>query len=146
MKNIENIELIKVILNLLDNELDNDKAHNEKPTLNTNNIYSDCIGKHCIVRSYGAGVFFGIVEQIEDNYTIKLTNSRRIHYWDNHTASSCTDLALYGINENKTNSSKGSRVAKTIDIHYILQIIEVIPCTKTAIDNLINFKVWSENE
>jgi hypothetical protein len=138
---MKNVELIKSILNLLDG----DKTDNEKTIVNTN-IYSDCIGKHCIIRSYGAGVFFGIVEQIEDNYTVKLTNARRIHYWDTHTASSCTDLALYGINESKTNSSKESRVAKTVDIHYIQQIIEVIPCAKIAIDNLINFKVWSENE
>ena len=139
---MENKELIAVVTGLL-GLLGSNKLEDKKIP---SNIYDDCLGKYCIIRSYGAGVFFGKVEQIEDNYTIKLSNARRIHYWDNHTASSCTDIALYGINENNKNSGDGTRIARVIDIHYISQIIEIIPCSDMSIKNLTQFRSWSENE
>lgn len=52
----------------------------ERTEKNCNSLYKDVIGEYCIIRSYGAGVFFGIVEEVEDNYAVKLSSARRIHY------------------------------------------------------------------
>lgn len=109
------------------------------------NFYSDFIDEYCIIRSYGAGVFFGCVGQIEDNYAVKLSGARRIHYWDDHTAASCSDLALYGITE-KSSSSKNSRVCAEIDEHIVLQVVEIIKCSKAAIKNIKSFRVWTEGD
>ena len=109
------------------------------------NIYSDIIGEYCIVRSYGAGVFFGVLETVDDNYVAVLSEARRLHYWDNHTAASCTDLALYGITE-KSESGKESRVCSALDKHFIMQIIEIIPCSKQAIKCLKHFRIWTESD
>lgn len=115
--------------------------------INKNNtLYSDCLDKFCVIRSYGAGVFFGKVKIVEDNFAVKLENARRIHYWDNHTAASCSDLALYGINEENTHSAKSSRVCAPIDVHYIQQVLEIIPCTPLSIKCFNEFRVWTENE
>jgi hypothetical protein len=111
--------------------------------LTANSIYSNFIGEYCIVRSYGAGVFFGVLNAVEDNYAAILSDARRIHYWDDHTAAACTDLALYGITE-KSNSSKSSRVCAAVDNQVLMQVIEIIPCSKTAINCLRNFRVWTE--
>jgi hypothetical protein len=108
-------------------------------------IYDDCIDKYCIIRSYGAGVFFGIVKQIDDNYTVKLEKARRIHYWDEHTACSISELALYGITESNQ-SGKDSRIALELPLHFVQQIIEIIPCSKIAIDNISKYKIWAENK
>lgn len=108
-------------------------------------IYDDCIGKYCIIRSCGAGVFFGIVDAIDDNFTVKLSKARRIHYWDNHTACSISELAKYGI-ANNSNSGQNSRVAVELELHYVQQIIEIIPCSEKSINVLKNYKVWAENE
>ena len=116
----------------------------EKKLVSTG-VYSDYIGEYCIVRSYGAGVFFGVLESVDDNYVAVLSEARRLHYWDNHTAASCTDLALYGITE-KSGSSKGSRVCAPLDKHFIMQIIEIIPCSKAATKCLKNFRIWTESD
>lgn len=117
----------------------------EEPKKANGSFYEDLIGEYCIIRSYGAGVFFGVVEAIEDNYAVKLSAARRIHYWDDHTAASCSDLALYGITE-KSNSSKNSRVCAEIDSHIVLQVVEIIKCSKAAIKNLKSFRVWTEGD
>ena len=42
------------------------------------------IGKKVIVRSYGAGVFFGTLnefERCEDKYTVELLDCRRLWQW-----------------------------------------------------------------
>lgn len=108
-----------------------------------NGIYSDLIGEYCLIRSYGAGVFFGILERIDNDYVAVLSNARRIHFWDDHTAAACTDLALYGITE-KSNSGKNSRVCARLDKHFLMQVIEIIPCSKAAIKCLKNYKTWTE--
>lgn len=88
-------------------------------------------------------MFFGVLDNVDDNYVAVLSDARRLHYWDDHTAATCTDLALYGITE-KSNSSKNSRVCAALDKHFLMQVIEIIPCSKAAIKCLKNFKVWTE--
>lgn len=90
-------------------------------------------------------MFFGILEEMDDNFAVKLSSARRIHYWDDHTAAACTDLALYGITE-KGNSGKNTRVCAELDSHIILQVVEVIKCSKASIKNLKSFRVWTEGD
>ena len=55
------------------------------------------IGKKVIVRSYGAGVFFGTLneaEPTEDKWTVELLNCRRLWNWNG--ACSITQLAVDG--------------------------------------------------
>ena len=53
------------------------------------------VGKKVIIRSYGAGVFFGTLneaEQTEDKWTVELLDCRRLWNWNG--ACSITQLAV----------------------------------------------------
>lgn len=108
-------------------------------------IYSDYIGEYCIIRSYGSGVFFAVLDGVDDNYVAILRDARRIHYWDDHTAAACTDLALYGITE-KNNSGKNSRVCAPLSKIFVMQVIEIIPCSNKSIKCLKNYAIWTESD
>ena len=58
------------------------------------------IGKKVIVRSYGAGVFFGTLndaEKCDDKWTVELLDCRRLWQW--YGACSITQLAVEGTKE-----------------------------------------------
>lgn len=109
----------------------NTSESNSKPTLPE--IYTRIRGEYCIIRSYGAGIFFGVLENIEDNYTVELSKCRRIWSWAG--ALSISEIAQNGL------STKGSTLSITIDSHYIFQVIEIIPCTLKAAKALIHYGI-----
>ena len=82
--------------------------------------------KAVIVRSYGAGVFFG--RQVERNGTeILLENCRRIWSWKG--ANTLSEISLRGV-------GAGSRVAEITRSHLVLDVIEVIECEEAAIASI----------
>lgn len=94
------------------------------------------VGKKCIIRSYGAGVFFGTLEKIEeDNNSIVMSDVRRIHYWDG--AASLSQLATEGV----TNPG-GCRFSVTVPSCAVTGVLEIIPCSNKAIANIISVPVW----
>lgn len=96
------------------------------------------IGKKVIIRSYGAGVFFGTlneVETCEDRYTIELLNCRRLWYWDG--ACSITQLAVDGTS--KPEDCKFTITEKSI---IVSSVIEFHECTENAAKSIEGVSEW----
>lgn len=92
------------------------------------------INKQVIVRADRAGVFFGTLAEKEGN-EVKLTNCRRLWYWDG--AASLSELATSGV----TNPRECKFCVQVPEIE-VLGVIEIIPCTEKAIENINNVPVW----
>lgn len=91
--------------------------------------------KTCIIRSYASGVHFGIIHETRDTLhglSVTLKNSRRIHYWEG--ACSLSQVAMDGI--------KTGRVAMELPEIQVENVIEIIPMTQKAVENLKNQPVW----
>ncbi len=92
------------------------------------------IGKKVIVRCNNAGVFFGTLKEYDNaSREAVLGDVRRIHYWQG--AASLSQVATEGV-------GKGSRITMVVQEMAVMEVIEIIPCSSSAIDNLDNFKVW----
>ena len=93
------------------------------------------IGKKCIVRGRGSGVFFGeVVEQ--EGQRVKLKNFRKLYYWDGATA--VEGLASYGTV--RPDSCRFTLVVKEGEVYDACQ---VLPCTDGAIKAIEGVKVWN---
>ena len=96
------------------------------------------IGKKVIIRSYGAGVFFGTLNEAEptgDKLTVELLNSRRIWRWEG--ACSISQIA-----EDGTKDPENCKFTKFVDQQIISSVIEIIPASEKAINIIENVKVW----
>ena len=96
--------------------------------------------ERCMIRSYGAGVFFGYVSEKKsepNGVNVTLQHSKRVHYWDG--ACSLTQLATEG-----TKAPDNCRITDPVDDHFIANVIEIIPMTEKASKNLDGVKVWKK--
>ena len=91
-------------------------------------------GKKCIVRCYGAGVFFAEVEAI-DGQTAQLRNARRLWYWNG--AASLSQLAQEGVTK-----PRDCKFTVTVPMMTVTGVLEVIPCTDEAIKSINGVPVW----
>ena len=99
------------------------------PSLDDNENYS-------VIRTQNAGVHVGYLQSTDiKNGSVTLKNSRRIWYWDG--AASLSQLALEGVS--KPENCKFSVVVPEI---ILLGVIEIIPCTVSALKNISQVKVW----
>ena len=94
------------------------------------------IGKTCIVRTYSAGVFLGTVEA-KDGKEVKLTNARRIWYWDG--AATLSQLATEG-----TSKPKNCKFPAEVPEVFLTEAIEIIPATEKAIASIAQVPEWKE--
>ena len=92
---------------------------------------------YCIIRTYSAGVFAGLINRINKEKTGTIYDSRRIYYWDG--AASLSQLANEGVK--KPENCKFAQQVKETDL---TEIIEVIPCTVEAESNIQKVKVWEK--
>lgn len=90
--------------------------------------------KIVIVRSCQAGVFFGTLVE-RNGAEVKMSNCRRVWYWDG--ANSLSQLAMEG-----SKKPKDCQITMPVDEIVILDVIEIIPCTQEAIDNINNIPSW----
>lgn len=91
--------------------------------------------KKVIVRGNRSGVFFG--ELVERNGSeVKLTNCRRLWYWDG--AASISQLAVNGT----TNPSECKFTVMVPEIE-ILDAIEIIPCSNESVKSIESVPVWA---
>ena len=98
------------------------------------------VGKKVIIRSYGAGVFFGTLneaEPTEDKWTVELLNCRRLWSWSG--ACSITQLAVDGTKE--PDNCKFTITEKSI---IVSSVIELHECTDKAIESIENVKEWKK--
>jgi len=86
-----------------------------------------------IVRSYGAGVFFGYLVRKHEN-EVDLVRCRRIWNWKG--ANTLSEIALRGITPN------GSRVAEPTPKHKVLDVLEIIEAQPEAVRVLESAK-WA---
>jgi hypothetical protein len=91
-------------------------------------IGKNLIDKICMCRTYSAGVHYGIVSE-RDGKEVLLKKSRRVHYWDG--AASLSQLAIEG-----SKKIDNCRIAIEIPEILITEVVEVIPMTPEAVENL----------
>ena len=92
------------------------------------------IGKKVIIRADHAGVFFGTLKE-KNGTEVVLTDCRRLWYWDG--AASLSQLAVDG-----TTAAENCKFTITVEEICILGVIEIIPCTKKAIESIESVAVW----
>ena len=96
------------------------------------------IGKKVIIRSYGAGVFFGTLNEVEpreDKYTVELLNCRRLWQW--YGACSITQLAVDG-----TAEPQNCKFTITESSIVISSVIEIHECSVKATQSIESVKEW----
>ena len=98
------------------------------------------IGKKVIIRSYGAGVFFGTLKETEatqDKWTVCLTGVRRLWRWAG--ACSITQLAVDG-------TANPSECCFTITEPSIIvsSVIEIHECSEKSITSIESVKEWKK--
>lgn len=87
-----------------------------------------------IIRARYAGVFFGTVTRKEgDEVTIK--DCRRLWYWNG--AASLSELAMKGVTR-----PGDCKFCVTVPEITVCGVIEIIPCTPEAVENINNVPVW----
>ena len=92
------------------------------------------LGKKCLVRTYSAGVFFGVLETYE-NETAVVKNARRIWYWKG--AASLSQLAIDG-----TSAPHECKFPAAVEHVFLTKVIEIIPCTDKSIASIEAVNVW----
>ncbi len=95
------------------------------------------IDKYCIVRTYSAGVFAGILTSLEGKVGV-VKNARRLWYWDG--ASSLSDLAVNGVSK-----PKSCKFPVEVAEIKLTEIIEVIPATDKAIKSIKAVSIWTQH-
>lgn len=91
-------------------------------------------GKYVVVRGDRSGVFAGVLESIEGQ-TVKLTDCRRLWYWDG--AASISQIAKDGVKK-----PHRCQFTVTVESIAILDAIEVIPTTAEAEANIKAVPEW----
>ena len=94
----------------------------------------DYIGKRVIVRGDRSGVFYGTLAG-KDGQEVELKNCRRLWYWEG--AASISQIAVEGVK-----SPKKCKFTIFVDKIVILDVIEIIVCTKQAINSIEGVEVW----
>ncbi len=90
--------------------------------------------KYYIVRSDKAGVFFGNIKDRKGD-EITMTNVRRLWYWNG--ACSISQLAVDG-----TKKPDNCKFTIAVPEMIILGVIEIIPCSETAVKSIKGVKEW----
>jgi len=91
--------------------------------------------KYVIVRSHLAGVFFGILKQKNKN-EITLKNARKFYYFSG--ANTVEDLANQGA-LNIVNCKLTAEVSEIV----ISDFVQILPCTKEAINQIKTIPTWT---
>lgn len=106
-----------------------------------NTIASTIDGLHAVlVRSKYAGVHFGFLSSEEftpAGKVVVLKNTRRVWYWSG--AASLSQMALEGVNK-----PSECKFSVALDSNEIVEVIETMPLTQKAFDNLYKVPVWKQ--
>lgn len=97
-------------------------------------IDSHLIGKPVIIRTYSAGVHFGILDA-RKGPEVRLKNCRRIWYWEK--AFTLSTVAMEGV-------GGSSKMPAAIPEIVLTECIEVIPCSEKAASVLESYPVHKQ--
>ena len=89
---------------------------------------------YSIIRCDRAGVFFAKVAERSGGEAV-LKDCRRLWYWDG--AASLSQIALEGVSK-----PLDCKFTMTVPEMTVLGVIEVIPCTDRAAENILAVPVW----
>ena len=103
-------------------------------TEKSRNIHSHMIGKMVMVRTYSAGVHFGVLMAKEKQQAI-LKDSRRVYSWEK--AATLSQLSQEG-----SKDIDNCKITMIIPEILLDRVIEVIPMSEKAIDNLLGATIW----
>ena len=92
------------------------------------------IDQKVIIRAAEAGVFFGTLVEKEGN-EVTLKDCRRLWYWNG--AASISEIALSGVA-----FPRDCKFSVAVPSITVLGVIEIIPCTEQAIQNIESVPVW----
>ena len=90
--------------------------------------------EYCIVRTYSAGVFAGILVKKEGKEVV-IRDARRIWYWDG--AASLSELAMKG-----TKKPENCKFPCEVKEVLLTEAIEIIPCTEEAQKSIKAVPEW----
>ncbi len=90
--------------------------------------------EYYIVRAKDAGVFFGRIRSREGS-EIEMTDARRLWYWSG--AASLSQMAVEGVK-----NPDECKFTMAVPAITILGVIEIIPCTDAATENIKAVSVW----
>ena len=91
-------------------------------------------GKRQIVRTYSAGVFFGVVESRKGTEAV-LRDARRLWYWKG--AASLSELAIQGVKY-----PDDCKFPDPVDKVELTQVIEILDVTDEAAKSIDGVKPW----
>ena len=94
------------------------------------------LGKICVVRTYSAGVFFGLLAERDGKEAI-VKNARRLWYWDG--AASLSQLANEGVKK-----PKSCKFPAPVSEVLLTEVIEIIPATEAAIESIAAVPEWKQ--
>ena len=95
--------------------------------------------EYCVIRTYSAGVWAGWIDTKSKDLCQEVFEARRLwRFWSEFTLSA---LAIEG---QKVGKEKENKYAMPVDKVILKQIIEIIPCTKKAMDQIILTPNYSE--
>ena len=104
------------------------KAMTGCEAMSENGLAHRYIGKKCIIRTYSAGCWFGVVSETSGDELI-LTNARRMFRWCASEGISLSSVALHGIKRSD------SKIVEAIESVW-LQQIEILPCSAISIESI----------
>jgi hypothetical protein len=87
-----------------------------------------------IVRCYGAGVFYAVVEKRKGQEAV-LRNARRLWYWSG--AASLSQLAMEG-----TKDPSNCKFPCVVDRVEVMQVLEIIDTTEAARKSIEAVPAW----
>ena len=94
------------------------------------------IGKKCIIRTNRAGVFYATLAEYDNtNREATLKDCRRLWYWSG--AASLSQLAMEGVKK-----PMDCKFTVVVPEMVAMDVIEIIPCTSEAIQNIEAVRVW----
>jgi hypothetical protein len=91
---------------------------------------------YVIVRTYSAGVFFGIITSRKGQEVV-MKDARRIWYWKG--AASLSQMAIDGVKY--PNECKFPEAVPEITL---FQAIEIIPCSANAVKSIKGVPIWRQ--
>lgn len=94
------------------------------------------IGKYCIVRTYSAGVFAGVLASLNCKEAV-VTNARRLWYWSG--AATLSQLAMSG-----TSNPTDCKFPVAVDEVLVTEVIEIIPCSDAARASIEGVAIWEK--
>lgn len=103
-------------------------AQNAETVVEEHDGLNGMVGMKVIIRTYSAGVWFGLLSEKSGNEVI-LTNARRMWRWWAKQGISLSAVALYGIKQER------SKIVEPVASVW-LEAIEIIPCHKPAVEDL----------